>query len=210
MGHAAQLLDSDPSDAPLHLAVLASGSGSNFEALVEALRREPRLQIVLLVVNRDGCGAQQRADRLGIPCQLVDHTDFESREQVDMAVVQALQKAGVELVVMAGWMRIVTPVLIRPFHGRLLNIHPSLLPAFRGMHAIRQALAAGVSHTGCTVHEVVEDVDAGPVLGQSKVLIQADDDEVSLSARIHSAEHQLLPAVVIRKGLSLLRERAQG
>jgi phosphoribosylglycinamide formyltransferase-1 len=127
-----------------------------------------------------------------------------------MAVVQALQKAGVELVVMAGWMRIVTPVLIRPFHGRLLNIHPSLLPAFRGMHAIRQALAAGVSHTGCTVHEVVEDVDAGPVLGQSKVLIQADDDEVSLSARIHSAEHQLLPAVVIRKGLSLLRERAQG
>ena len=104
-------------------------------------------------------------------------------------------------------MRIVTPALNSPFQGRLLNIHPSLLPAFRGMHAIRQALAAGVSHTGCTVHEVVEDVDAGPVLGQQAVAIEAGDDEASLSARIHAAEHQLLPAVVIEKGLSLLSQR---
>ena len=210
MGHAAQLLSPDPSDAPLRLAVLASGSGSNFQALVEALRNEPRLQVVLLIVNRPGCGAQQRAEQLNVPCQLIDHTRFDSREAVDAAVVQALQNAAVELVVMAGWMRIVTPALIGPFQGRLLNIHPSLLPSFRGMHAIRQALAAGVSHTGCTVHEVVEDVDAGPVLGQQAVAIEAGDDEASLSARIHAAEHQLLPAVVIDKGLSLLSQRTQG
>ena len=210
MGHAAQLLDSDTSDAPLRLAVLASGSGSNFQALVEALDDEPRLQVVLLIVNRPGCGAEQRAQQLKIPCQQIDHTRFDSREAVDAAVVQALQAAGVELVVMAGWMRIVTPALISPFEGRLLNIHPSLLPAFRGMHAIRQALAAGVSQTGCTVHEVVEDVDAGPVLGQQAVAIEANDDEASLSARIHAAEHQLLPAVVIKKGLSLLSQRTQG
>lgn len=208
MGHAAQLLSPDPSDAPLRLAVLASGSGSNFQALVEALRNEPRLEVVLLIVNRPGCGARKRAEELDVPCQLIDHTRFDSREAVDAAVVQALQNAAVELVVMAGWMRIVTPALISPFQGRLLNIHPSLLPAFRGMHAIRQALAAGVSHTGCTVHEVVEDVDAGPVLGQQAVAIEAGDDEASLSARIHAAEHQLLPAVVIEKGLSLLSQRA--
>ena len=207
MGHAAQLLSPDPSDAPLRLAVLASGSGSNFQALVEALRDEQRLQVVLLIVNRPGCGAQKRAEQLGVPCQLIDHTCFDSRDAVDAAVVQALQNAAVELVVMAGWMRIVTPALISPFQGRLLNIHPSLLPAFRGMHAIRQALAAGVSQTGCTVHEVVEDVDAGPVLGQQVVAIEANDDEASLSARIDAAEHQLLPAVVIKKGLSLLSQR---
>ena len=172
MGHAAQLLSSDTSDAPLRLAVLASGSGSNFQALVEALRNEPRLEVVLLIVNRPGCGARKRAEELDVPCQLIDHTRFDSREAVDAAVVQALQNAAVELVVMAGWMRIVTPALIGPFQGRLLNIHPSLLPSFRGMHAIRQALAAGVSHTGCTVHEVVEDVDAGPVLGQQAVAIE--------------------------------------
>ena len=210
MGHAAQLLSSDISDAPLRLAVLASGSGSNFQALVEALRNEPRLEVVLLIVNRPGCGARKRAEELDVPCQLIDHTRFDSREAVDAAVVQALQNAAVELVVMAGWMRIVTPALISPFQGRLLNIHPSLLPAFRGMHAIRQALAAGVSQTGCTVHEVVEDVDAGPVLGQQAVPIETTDDEASLSARIHAAEHQLLPAVVIQKGLSLLGQRVQG
>ena len=210
MGHAAQLLSSDTSDAPLRLAVLASGSGSNFQALVEALRNEPRLEVVLLIVNRPGCGARKRAEELDVPCQLIDHTRFDSREAVDAAVVQALQNAAVELVVMAGWMRIVTPALISPFQGRLLNIHPSLLPAFRGMHAIRQALAAGVSQTGCTVHEVVEDVDAGPVLGQQAVPIETTDDEASLSARIHAAEHQLLPAVVIQKGLSLLGQRVQG
>ena len=210
MGHAAQLLSSDTSDAPLRLAVLASGSGSNFQALVEALRNEPRLEVVLLIVNRPGCGARKRAEELDVPCQLIDHTRFDSREAVDAAVVQALQNAAVELVVMAGWMRIVTPALISPFQGRLLNIHPSLLPAFRGMHAIRQALVAGVSQTGCTVHEVVEDVDAGPVLGQQAVPIETTDDEASLSARIHAAEHQLLPAVVIQKGLSLLGQRVQG
>ena len=208
MGHAAQLLSFDPSATPLRLAVLASGSGSTFQALVEALQDEPRLQVVLLIVNRPCCGAQKRAEQLGVPCQLIDHTRFDSRDAVDAAVVLALQNAAVALVVRAGWMRIVTPALISPFHGRLLNIHPSLLPAFRGMHAIRQALAAGVSQTGCTVHEVVEDVDAGPVLGQQAVALEAGDDEASLSARIHAAEHLLLPAVVIQKGLSLLSQRS--
>ena len=210
MGHTAISSGPDPSRGPLRVGVLASGSGSNFEALVHRCRQAdaPCCEVVQLIVNRPGCGAIARAQGLGVPCELLDHTQYPSREALDRAVVETLQQRQVELVVMAGWMRIVTPALISPFRGRLLNIHPSLLPAIRGMHAIRQALAAGVSHTGCTVHEVVEDVDAGPVLGQQAVAIEAGDDEASLSARIHAAEHQLLPAVVIDKGLSLLSQRA--
>lgn len=206
MGHAAMLSESDPSRGPLRVGVLASGSGSNFEALVQQCRDQPELEIVLLIVNRPGCGALERAKRLQVPSQLIDHTLYNSRESLDQAVVEQLQAAGVELVVMAGWMRIVTTHLIQAFPQRLLNIHPSLLPAFRGMHAIRQALEAGVSETGCTVHEVVEAVDAGPVLGQARVPVLEGDDEASLAQRIHAAEHELLPRMVIQRARELLAQ----
>ena len=151
-----------------------------------------------------------RAQLLQVPCLLLDHTSYISREALDRAVVENFRQRGVELVVMAGWMRIVSLELIEAFPQRLLNIHPSLLPQFRGMHAIRQALEAGVTESGCTVHAVVQDVDAGPILGQAKVPVLADDTEASLSERIQVAEHQLLPDVVLRRARELLQQPNSG
>jgi len=189
---------------PLRLGVLASGSGSNFEALVNACRGGvlEGAAVVQLIVNNPGCGAQQRADRLGVPWQLVDHRQ-RSRLVLDQELVSCLQDSAVDLVVMAGWMRIVTPVLIAAYAGRLVNIHPSLLPSFRGMDAVGQALAAGVRLSGCTVHLVAEEVDAGEILMQAAVPVLEDDDHSSLSARIQDQEHRLLPAAVALLGQRL-------
>ena len=176
---------------------MASGEGSNFEALVAACRTDGLpAEVVQLIVNNPGCGAQQRAERLGVACTELDHRQHGSREALDQALVQCLKQSGAELVVMAGWMRIVTPVLIGAYRGRLINIHPSLLPSFRGLDAIGQALAAGVTLAGCTVHLVSEVVDAGEILMQAAVPVLANDDHVSLGARIQRQEHRLLPAAV--------------
>jgi phosphoribosylglycinamide formyltransferase-1 len=182
---------------PLRLGVMASGEGSNFEALVEATRSQ-RLQasIDLLVVNHELCGARSRAERLGIPWRWIDHRAFPSREALDEALIEAFREAKVDLVVMAGWMRIVTPRLIEAFPDRLLNIHPSLLPSFRGLDAVGQALACGVRITGCTVHLVRPEVDEGPILVQAAVPVHAIDDRPSLAARIHAQEHRILPFAV--------------
>ncbi|MFN7677158.1 MAG: phosphoribosylglycinamide formyltransferase [Cyanobacteriota bacterium] len=183
--------------APLRLGVMASGAGSNFEALVKATRSGPlRASVDLLVVNQEACGARERAQRLGIPCRWLDHRAHASREDLDGALIEAFQSVGVDLVVMAGWMRIVTPRLIEAFPDRLLNIHPSLLPSFRGLDAVGQALAAGVCLTGCTVHLVRPEVDSGPILAQAAVPVKPDDDAASLAARIHAQEHRLLPLAV--------------
>ena len=176
---------------------MASGAGSNFEALVQACRNGTlQAEVVLLVVNNAGCGAQQRAERLGINCQLLDHRMQPSREQLDRALVGAFRSAAVDLLVMAGWMRVVTPTLINAFPERLINIHPSLLPSFRGLDAVGQALAAGVTLAGCTAHLVSEEVDAGRILVQAAVPVLPDDDHHSLSRRIHIQEHRILPLAV--------------
>ena len=181
-------------DSPLRLGVMASGTGTNFEALHNAIAcGDLDAQIRVLVVNKAGCGASERADRLGIQCELRDHRQFSSREAMDQDLVRTFQKEGVEAVVMAGWMRIVTPVLIDAFPGKLLNIHPSLLPSFKGMDAIGQCLSSGVTVTGCTVHEVLNDVDAGPIVAQAAVPILSDDTRERLSRRIQVQEHRLLP-----------------
>jgi phosphoribosylglycinamide formyltransferase-1 len=173
---------------------MASGEGSNFEALVAATRGGPlRASVELLVVNHPACGARDRSERLGIPCQWIDHRAFPTREELDGALIQAFQAVGVDLVVMAGWMRIVTPRLIEAFPDRLLNIHPSLLPSFRGLDAVGQALAAGVRLTGCTVHLVRPEVDSGPILVQAAVPVREGEDGPSLAARIHQQEHRVLP-----------------
>jgi phosphoribosylglycinamide formyltransferase-1 len=188
---------------------MASGQGSNFEALVNACNDgQLAARVVQLIVNNPGCGAQRRAERLGVPWRLLDHRDHATREALDEALVDCLQSRSVDLVVMAGWMRIVTPVLIQAFAGRLLNIHPSLLPSFKGIDAVGQALAAGVTLAGCTVHLVSEAVDAGEILMQAAVPVMADDDHASLSARIQQQEHRLLPAAVALLALRL--ERSQG
>ena len=176
---------------------MASGNGSNFEALVEATQSGGlTAEVALLVVNNPGCGAEQRAERLGIPCQQHDHRAYASREALDQALVQCFREANIDLVVMAGWMRIVTQTLIDAYPDRLINIHPSLLPSFRGAKAIEQAVAAGVRISGCTAHLVRLDVDTGPILVQAAVPVQAADDASSLAARIHRQEHRILPLAV--------------
>ncbi len=184
-------------DAPLRLAVMASGAGSNFEALARACG-DGRLhgQVVVLAVNRADCGARGRAERLGVPCEVIDHRRQPSREALDRALINLFAAHRVDLVVMAGWMRIVTPVLIGAFPERLVNIHPSLLPSFRGADGVGQALAAGVTVAGCTAHIVTEQVDAGPILVQAAVPVLADDDRERLHARIQQQEHRILPLAV--------------
>ncbi|MFM7360932.1 MAG: phosphoribosylglycinamide formyltransferase [Cyanobium sp.] len=181
----------------LRLGVMASGEGSNFEALVAACRcGELAAEVSLLVVNEPGCGAIDRAERLGIPHRLLDHRLRSCREQLDCELVKAFRAAAVDLVVMAGWMRIVTPVLIDAFPQRLINIHPSLLPSFRGRDGIADALKAGVTLAGCTAHLVVPEVDAGPILVQAAVPVLAGDDRCSLHERIRRQEHRILPLAV--------------
>jgi phosphoribosylglycinamide formyltransferase 1 len=183
---------------------MASGNGSNFEALVDSCRQGPLNAVVeLLVVNNQGCGAQDRAERLGVAWQVIDHRLHPQRQSLDQAVLRAFQAARVDLVVMAGWMRIVTPVLIDAFPARLINIHPSLLPSFPGLDGVGQALAAGVSLTGCTAHLVTEKVDGGPILVQAAVPVLPGDDRTSLTRRIHRQEHRILPFAVALAGQTL-------
>jgi phosphoribosylglycinamide formyltransferase-1 len=192
------LPDTSFQDMPLlKLGVMASGSGSNFEAIAQAIQQgQLKAQIRLLIYNNPGAGVVQRAERFGIPHQLLNHRDFATREALDAAIVEALQQAEVEWVVMAGWMRIVTSRLIQAFPQRILNIHPSLLPSFRGNRAVEQALAAKVKITGCTVHLVVPEVDAGPIIMQAAVPILRDDTPQTLQARIHRQEHVIYPKAI--------------
>lgn len=181
---------------------MASGSGSNFEALYKATT-QGRLDasLRLLIVNNPNCGAKERAARLQIPCQLIDHRLHSTRESLDHALVSAFQAANVEAVVMAGWMRIVTPTLIDAYPGRLINLHPSLLPSFKGLDAVGQALAAGVRISGCSVHHVQADVDSGTVIAQAAVPVYASDDKNALARRIQRQEHRLLPWATALAGL---------
>lgn len=182
---------------PQRLGVMASGQGSNFEALVRSCREGPlAAEVVQLVVNNPDCAARARAERLGIACTVLDHRLLRERRVLDQRLVEVFAELRVDLVVMAGWMRIVTPVLIGAFPERLINIHPSLLPSFRGVDAVAQALTAGVRLSGCTAHLVVEEVDAGPILVQASVPVLATDDHASLSARIQRQEHRILPLAV--------------
>ncbi len=200
MGHGPNPALTDPShnnradQAPLQLGVMASGNGSNFEALAQAIQAgDLNARIQRLVVNNPGCGAQQRAERLGIPVSVLDHRLIKDRRELDAELVRLFRADGVELVVMAGWMRIVTDVLVGGFSDRLINIHPSLLPSFRGMDAVGQALNAGVKVSGCTVHIVTEELDAGPILAQAAVPVLDGDDHATLAKRIQEQEHMLLP-----------------
>ena len=176
---------------------MASGNGSNFEAIVQAVQ-SGRLgaDIPLLVVNNKNCGAHQRADRFGIHVEVVDHRGFQNREALDRQLVGLFQSHRVDVVVMAGWMRIVTDVLVNAFPEQLVNIHPSLLPSFRGLDAVGQALHAGVSISGCTVHIVTADLDAGPILSQAAVPVLSSDNHASLAERVQKQEHILLPATL--------------
>ncbi|OAB59866.1 phosphoribosylglycinamide formyltransferase [Phormidium willei BDU 130791] len=197
---------------PIQLGVLASGNGSNFEALVQAIADgKLRAEIPVLIYNNPGAAVAARAQRWGIPAVLLNHRNYHSREAFDFDIAQTLRQSGVEWVIMAGWMRRVTQVLIDHFGDQMLNIHPSLLPSFPGLHAIEQALAAGVKITGCTVHIVRLKVDSGPILIQAAVPVLPDDTAESLHQRVQVQEHEILPRAIdlaVRRQAQLTAENS--
>ena len=176
------------------LAILISGRGSNMRALVEAARQpDYPAEVVAIVASRPEAAGLAWARGQGLPATLIDHKAYVARAAFDAAVDQVLSDAGVELVALAGFMRIQGADFVRKWQGRQLNIHPSLLPAFKGLRPQAQALAAGVKISGCTVHFVSEDLDGGPIIAQAAVPVSEDDSPASLSARILCAEHRLYP-----------------
>lgn len=192
---------------PPRIGVLVSGSGSNLQALLSSELGAP---IALVISNRADAFALERATKHGIETQVLSHKGYDGRERYDQALVSALEAKGVTHVVLAGFMRIVTRVLLDAFPRRVLNIHPALLPAFPGLDAQKQAFDARVLISGCTVHLVDDGVDTGPVLAQAAVAVQASDDLDALRARILAEEHALLPFVV-RKLIELgLTETERG
>lgn len=181
----------------LPLGVMASGSGSNFEAIAIAIaEKQLNATVKLAVYNNPDATVKARAEKHGVPTVLLNHRDYASREALDADIVQHFRQAGVEWVIMAGWMRIVTPVLLEAYARRILNIHPSLLPSFRGVKAIEQALAAGVKVSGCTVHFAEAEVDSGPIVAQAVVPILPGDTVETLHARIQAQEHRLFPLAI--------------
>ncbi|HEY0493794.1 MAG TPA: phosphoribosylglycinamide formyltransferase [Candidatus Dormibacteraeota bacterium] len=183
----------------LRVGVLVSGEGSNLQALLTATR-DPMYpaRVVVVVANHD-CPALERARKAGVTRAVFRLADYPDRKTRDLEMAKTLRFHGVELVVCAGYDAILVPAFTRQFAGRIINIHPSLLPAFSGtMDAVAQALQSGVPETGCTVHIVTDEVDAGPVIAQRRVAILPDDTVDTLRARIHDEEHILLPVVVRR------------
>ena len=184
-------------DKPIQLGIMASGSGTNFEAVAQAIA-DDRLnaEIKVLIYNNPQAKVRSRAEKWNIPAVLLDHRQYKQRESLDREIVATLKQYGVEWVVMAGWMRIVTQVLLDGFPDRVINIHPSLLPSFKGIRAIEQALDARVKITGCTVHLVSLEVDSGLILIQAAVPVLADDTLETLHARIQKQEHRILPEAI--------------
>jgi phosphoribosylglycinamide formyltransferase 1 len=210
------------------IAVLASGSGSNLQAIIDQLHqprfqvvdtdqygeaphapgagveegdalgrpRIPRTEVVLVISDIPGARALDRAARAGIPTAAIPVSDYADREQHDLALVTKLLEVEPDLIVLAGYMRIVAPALLKAFPWRVINLHPALLPAFPGTHSISDAVHYGVKVTGVTVHFVDPGVDTGPVIAQEPVRVQDGDTPASLALRIHELEHRLLPAVI--------------
>jgi phosphoribosylglycinamide formyltransferase-1 len=184
-------------DAPLRLAVLASGRGSNLQAIIDAIEQK-RLQAVLAVVISNKAEAQvlERARKHGVPAVFLDPKATPGREAYDAVILEHLRKHDVGLVALAGYMKIVTRVLIDAYANRIMNIHPSLLPSFPGLAAQQQALDWGVKVSGCTVHFVEEGVDTGPIIQQAAVPVTEGDTAESLEARIMVEEHRIYPEAI--------------
>lgn len=183
----------------MRVGVLASGQGTNLQALIDALNREgSAAKVVLTVSNVPGAKALERAQQAGVATVVLESRGVADRAAYDAQLVSVLREHRIDTVCLAGYMRLLTPGFLQAFPHRVLNIHPSLLPSFPGMHAVRQALAAGVKVTGCTVHFVDEGTDTGPIIAQATVPVLDTDDEATLAQRIHKEEHRLYPAVVAR------------
>jgi len=182
----------------MNVAVLVSGSGTNLQAILDAQKAGAlgSARVVVVVSNVAGVRALERANAAGKRTEVLSHKPYPSRQAFDEALVALLRKHDVELVALAGFMRLLTPAFLGAFPGRVVNIHPALLPAFPGVHAQKQALDYGARVTGCTVHFVDEGTDTGPIILQAAVPVLDGDDEAALTARILAEEHRLYPAAL--------------
>ena len=177
-----------------NIAVFVSGSGTNLQAIIDSGIESANIAVV--VCDIPGVMAIERARKHGIPVELVNSGDFESREEFERQIVAKIDGYDIDLVVLAGFMRILTPYFIGCFSNRIINIHPSLLPSFPGTNSVRQALDYGVKKTGCTVHFVREEVDAGPIILQAVVPVTEEDTEETLLGKVHTEEYRILPEAI--------------
>jgi phosphoribosylglycinamide formyltransferase 1 len=178
-------------------AILISGRGSNMRSLVEAARTDDYpAEVVLVVSNRPDAAGIGWAIEQGLRAVVIDHKDYPSRADFERALQSALETHEVELVALAGFMRLMTPEFVARWHDRMINIHPSLLPSFKGLHTHEQAIAAGVKIAGCTVHFVRAEMDAGPIIGQAAIPVLEGDTAETLAARILKVEHRVYPAAL--------------
>ena len=179
------------------IAVIASGRGSNFQAILDAIRNgKVPAACAALITDNPKAYAIERAEKAGIPCRIIDYSTFPSREVYERALLQTMQEADADLFVLAGYMRILGSSIVKAFRGKMINIHPALLPGFTGLHAQRQAVQHGVKLAGCTVHFVDDSLDGGPIILQKCVPVLDSDDEDSLAERILMHEHHCLPEAI--------------
>ena len=181
----------------MNIAVLASGSGTNFEAIARALKEgQIKASLKLLITDKEDSYARTRAKSFGVKDVFVGPKDFKSREDFDRKVVSILKEEDIDLVVLAGFMRIITPFFVQAFRNKILNIHPAILPSFKGVDSIKEAYEYGVRVTGVTVHFVDEQMDHGPIILQEAVKISKGESLEELEARIHKIEHKLYPEAI--------------
>jgi phosphoribosylglycinamide formyltransferase-1 len=194
-----------------NVVVLISGSGSNLQALIDSIAHDGNpARIAAVISNRADAYGLQRAKQAGIATELLDHKQFDGREAFDAALIRTIDAHQPDLVVLAGFMRILTPGFVQHYAGRLLNIHPSLLPRHKGLHTHQRALEAGDGEHGCSVHFVTEELDGGPLVVQAVLPVMADDTAESLASRVHQQEHQIYPLAVRWFAEGRLRLAAQG
>jgi len=181
----------------LKLGVLISGNGSNLQSIIDHIEKGSLRAIIKIVIsnNPDAYGTI-RAKKHGIPVVILKHTDFKNKEDFDLELIKILKSNNVDLVILAGFMRILTPAFLKAFSHKIMNIHPALLPSFPGIHGQKQAVEYGVKISGCTVHFVDEGVDTGPIIIQSAVKVLDDDTEETLAARILKKEHMIYPQAI--------------
>ncbi|RLW54701.1 MAG: phosphoribosylglycinamide formyltransferase [gamma proteobacterium symbiont of Stewartia floridana] len=178
------------------VVVLISGNGSNLQAIIDASQHHLPIEIAAVISNRPGVYGLQRAASAAIETAVLDHQAFADRASYDQALIELIDRYQPELVVLAGFMRILTTPFVRHYAGRLLNVHPSLLPKYTGLHTHKRALEAGEQLHGVSVHFVTEELDGGPLIAQAQVAVLPEDDPQSLAARVLEKEHQLYPLVV--------------
>lgn len=176
------------------VVILISGRGSNMQAIVNA--NIPNMQVVAVISNKEDAQGLFWANERGVPTRFINHKDFESRESFDKAMANIIDEYSPDLVVLAGFMRILTPEFCQHFQGKMINIHPSILPSFQGLHTHERAIEMGCKVAGCSVHFVTADLDGGPIIAQAVVPVLASDDADSLARRVLKCEHKIYPQVV--------------